>query len=187
VYVANIISKEVSVLRVNNRSGVIEEIVTLDVEWGPVALTVDPDRARVYVANYNSDKLSIIDTIAIARNNFSGAVSAINDVGTSVVGVIADPSMERLYLLKEEEGEIMLIRPSSESLEPESLAVTPIIGTMPAGNSPRSFILDPEERKIYVVDRGSDRVTVIDKTTRRREKVVPVGKKPYGIAFFPEF
>jgi YVTN family beta-propeller protein len=187
VYVANIISKEVSVLRVNNRSGVIEEIVTLDVEWGPVALTVDPHRARVYVANYNSDKLSVIDIIAIARNNFSGAVSAINDVGTSVVGVIADPSMERLYLLKEEEGEIMLIRPSSESLEPESLAVTPIIGTMPAGNSPRSFILDPEERKIYVVDRGSDRVTVIDKTTRRREKVVPVGKKPYGIAFFPEF
>lgn len=186
VYVANIISKEVSVLRVNNRSGTVEETVTLDVEWGPVALSVDPHRARVYVANYNSDKLSIIDTIAIARNNFSGAVSAINDVGTSVVGVIADPSLERLYLLKEEEGEIMLIRPSSELLGPDSLATTPIMGTVSVGNSPRSFILDPEERKIYVANRGSDNVTVIDKTTRRREKVVPVGKKPYGIAVFPE-
>jgi YVTN family beta-propeller protein len=186
VYVANFLSKDVSVLRVNNRSGKIEEAFTLDVEWGPVALTVDPDRARVYVANYNSDKLSVIDLVGIARNDFSGAVSAINDTGTSVVGVIADPSLERLYLLKEVEGEIMLIRPSSELTEPGRLATTPIMGTVPVGNSPRSFMLDPEERKIYVVDRGSDSVTVIDKTTRRREKVVPVGKKPYGIAMFPE-
>ncbi|MGD2081235.1 MAG: YncE family protein [Nitrospirota bacterium] len=187
VYVANNLSKDVSVLRVDNSTGLIDDIFTVDVEWGPVALTVDPHRAKVFVANYNSDKLSVIDMVEIARNNFSGAVSAINDVGTAVVGVIADPSLERLYLLKEREGEILLIRPSSESIQQERLAVTPIMGTVPAGDSPRWFLLDPEERKIYVVDRGSDSVKVIDKSTRRREKVVPVGKKPYGIAVFPEF
>jgi YVTN family beta-propeller protein len=187
VYVANILSRDVSVLRVDNRSGRVEEVSTVEVEWGPVALTVDPARAKVYVANYDSDKLSVIDMIEIARNNFSGAVSAINDVGNSVIGVIADPSLERLYLLKEKEGEIMIIRPPSESLAPERLAVTPIMGTMPAGDSPRWFILDPEERKIYVADRDSDSVMVIDKATRRREKVLPVGRGPYGIAIFPEF
>jgi YVTN family beta-propeller protein len=187
VYVANNLSRDVSVLRVNNRSGTIEETFTVDVEWGPIDLTVDPDRAKVYVANYSSDKLSVIDIVDIAKSNFSGAVSAINDVGTSVIGVIADPSLDRLYLLKKREGEIMLVRPSSESFVQERLAVTPIMGTMPTGDSPRSFLLDPEERKIYVTDRGSDAVTVIEKSTRRRVKVIPVGKKPYGIAVFPEF
>lgn len=60
-----------------------------------------------------------------------------------------------------------------------------MLGTILVGSSPRSLILDPEGRKIYVVNRGSDSVSVIDKTTRREEQVIPVGKKPYGIAMFP--
>jgi YVTN family beta-propeller protein len=44
--------------------------------------------------------------------------------------------------------------------------------------------MDPEGRKIYVVNRGSDTVSEIDKTSRREERTFPVGKKPYGIAMF---
>jgi len=49
----------------------------------------------------------------------------------------------------------------------------------------RGIVYCPEGRKLYVVNRGSDSVSVVDKTTSREEKVIPVGKKPYGIAMFP--
>jgi YVTN family beta-propeller protein len=45
--------------------------------------------------------------------------------------------------------------------------------------------MDPEGRKLYVVNRGSDNVSVVDKTTRAEVQVMPVGKKPYGVAMFP--
>jgi len=63
--------------------------------------------------------------------------------------------------------------------------ITPIVGRVPVGSLPRSLMLDPEARKLYVVNRGSDSVSVIDKTTRKEEKVIPVGRKPYGIAMIP--
>jgi YVTN family beta-propeller protein len=56
---------------------------------------------------------------------------------------------------------------------------------MPVGTTPRSLMLDPEARKLYIVNRGSHNVSVIDKTSRKEEKVIPVGKKPYGIAMIP--
>jgi YVTN family beta-propeller protein len=185
VYVANMDSRNVSVLKVDKRTGKVEDVMTVAVDWGPIGLSVDTERARVYVANYNSDKLSVIDIVKLAKNNVAGSVSTISNIGTSVVGVIADSSPDRLYILKEE-GDIMLISPSAELLGPEGLALTPIIGSVYAGRAPRSFLMDPERSRLYVVDRGSDSVSVIDKTTRKLGKVIPVGRRPYGIAMFPE-
>jgi YVTN family beta-propeller protein len=105
-------------------------------------------------------------------------------VGTSVIGVVADPSLDRVYLLKDMPPEIMIIRPFTEVLSPFQTAITPIMGTIPVGASPRAFKLDPESRKLYVVNRGSNNVSVIDKITKREEQVIPVGKRPYGIAIF---
>lgn len=184
VYVANKNSKEVTVLRFDiSRSRVID-IMNINVEWNPIALNVDFQRGKVYVANYGFDNLSVINIIELIKGNTTGAVSAISRVGRSNTGVVADPSLERMYLLKESPGEVMIIRPSLEDQSPIK-TITPIIGTVPVGNSPRSLMLDPEARKLYVVNRGSNNVTVIDKTTRKEEKVIPVGKKPYGITMIP--
>jgi len=79
---------------------------------------------------------------------------------------------------------VMIIRPMLEDQSPIK-TITPIVGIMPVGTAPRSLMLDPEARKLYIVNRGSHNVSVIDKTTRKEEKVIPVGKKPYGIAIIP--
>ncbi len=185
VYVVNKNSKNVSVLKMNTRNGRLEDSSNISVEWSPIALTVDYQRGKVYVANYNFDNLSVIDILQIIRGNKAGAVSAISNIGTSVIGVIADPDFDRIYLLKDITSEIMIIRPFSEAFSTMRTTMAPIIGTIVVGNSPRALILDPEGRKIYVVNRGSETVSVIDKTTAREEQVIPVGKKPYGIAMFP--
>ncbi len=157
----------------------------MEVEWSPVALSVDYQRGNVYVANYGSDKLSVIDILQIVRGNETGAVRTIDNVGTFVIGAIADPTLDRIYLLKEVSGEIQIIRPSFDSLSTLKTVIPPTVGIITVGDSPRSLILDPEIRKIYVVNRVSNNVSVIDRTTRREERVIPVGNNPYGITMFP--
>ncbi len=186
VYVVNQNSNDVSVLKIDKLTNRNVEIIHLAVEWNPMALTVDYQRGKVYVANYNSDKLSVIDIPEIIKGNEDEAVSTINNVGRFIIGVIADPSFDRIYLLKEIPGEIMIIKPFSERFETLKTIMPPIMGTIAVGNSPRSFVLDPENRKLYVVNRGSNSISVVDKTVKKEEKIVPVGNKPYGIAMFPE-
>jgi YVTN family beta-propeller protein len=187
IYVANKNSRDVSVIKMDRISNRPDEVINLKVEWNPVAISVDYQRGKVYVANYSSDNISVIDILQIIRGNINGAVSTITNTGTSVTGVVADPDLDRLYLLKELTGEIMIVRLFAEAFTPlrTAMAMAPIIDTIPVGKSPRSLILDPEGRKIYVVNRGSNTVSVVDKTTKRQEKVIPVGKRPYGIAMFP--
>jgi YVTN family beta-propeller protein len=184
VYVANKNSKEVTILKFDISRSRIVDIMNINVEWNPIALNVDFQRGKVYVANYGFDNLSVINILEIIKGNMTGAVSAISRVGRSNTGVVADPSLERIYLLKESPGEVMIIRPSLEDQSPIK-TITPVIGTVPVGNSPRSLMLDPEARKLYVVNRESNNVSVIDKTTRKEEKVIPVGRKPYGITMIP--
>ena len=185
VYVANKNSRDVSVLTIEAKSGRPAEVITLNVQWSPIALTVDYPRGKVYVANYAYDNLSLIDIIQVIGGNKSGAVSEMSNVGASLTGVISDPDFDRLYLLQESSGEILMVRPFSEASGALKTSLSPVIGTISVGSQPRSFLIDPEGRKIYVVNRGSDSVSVVDKTTKREEKVIPVGRKPYGIAMFP--
>ena len=87
--------------------------------------------------------------------------------------------------MKEVPGEIMIIRPPSADFGALRQTMVPAVGTVTVGNSPRALISDPEGRKLYVVNRGSETISVIDKTTKREEQVIPVGKRPYGLAMFP--
>jgi YVTN family beta-propeller protein len=182
VYVANRKSNTVSVLRIDKLTGSSEDVINLDVEWGPSALAVDYKRGKVYVSNYDSDKLSVIDIIEIIKGNEAGAVSTINNIGSFITDVIADQTFERLYLLKEVPGEVMIVRPYEEDHEHLRTVMPPVMGIVPVGDSPAAFILDPESRKLYVVNRGSDTVSVIDRTTKKEERTIPVGRRPFGIA-----
>lgn len=185
VYVANHDSNNVSVLRIDTVAKTSIEVITLSVEWRPIAIYVDYPRGKVYIANYGSDNLSVIDIMQTVKGNSAGAVSSIDNVGFSIVSVIADPVFDRIYLLKERPAEIMIIRPFTGGFDSLRSIMPPVMGTIAVGTSPRSFILGPEGRKLYVVNTGSDNISVIDKTTKREEQVIPTGRKPYGIAVFP--
>lgn len=184
VYVANKHSKDVSVIRMDGERNTADRVFSVPVQWSPIALEVDYPRGRVYVANFDYDDLSVVHILQIVRENMPGAVTSITNVGNSVTGIAADPEFDRLYLVKESTGEIIVIRPFSEAMGPRAV-MSPMVGAVRVGNSPRSVMPDPEGRKLYVVNRESNTVSVVDKTTLREEKVIPVGRKPYGIAMFP--
>ncbi|MBA3060256.1 MAG: hypothetical protein FP832_01150 [Nitrospirae bacterium] len=182
VYVVNKNSKDISIVRIDASTGRSVDVVNVGVEWTPVALGMDFQRGKVYVANYDSDKLSVIDILKFVKGNKADIVSAINNVGNATIGVIADPFFNRAYLLKELTDEIIVIKPFSEGSENLRATITPIIDIIAVGNAPRALVLDPEARKLYVVNRGAGNISVVDKTTGKVEKVIPAGKKPYGIA-----
>jgi YVTN family beta-propeller protein len=181
VYVANKNSNTVSVLRMNTRDNRFEGATTFDVQWSPIAIEVDYQKGKVFVANYTSDKLSVLDIPEIIKGNISGAVSLISNVGTSITDVLSDPEFDRLYLLKETSGEILFLRVFTEGLRNVEAILPPIVGTVRVGNNPRSFILDPETRMLYIVNRGDNTISVVNKTTKRQEQVIPVGRRPYDI------
>lgn len=182
VYVVNKNSKDISIVRIDVSTGRSVDVVNVGVEWTPVALGMDFQRGKVYVANYDSDKLSVIDIVKFVKDSKADIISAINNVGNATIGVIADPSFNRVYLLKELTSEIIVIKPLSEGSENLRAAITPLIDIIAVGNAPRTLALDPEARKLYVVNRGAGNISVVDKTTGKVEKVIPAGKKPYGIA-----
>lgn len=184
VYVANRNSKNVSVIKMDLNTGRPYEIIDINVQWNPISLAVDYQKAKVYVANNAYDNLTIIDILQLIKGNKTSTVYDLTGVGTSLVGIIADPEFDRLYLLREYPGEILVIRPYSETFG-VGIALSPVINTIAVGISPRTFIMDPEGRNIYVVNRGSDNVSVINKTTMKEERIIPVGKKPYGVTMFP--
>jgi YVTN family beta-propeller protein len=182
VYVANKNSNNVSILRMNAQNNTFEGETTIDVQWSPVAIEVDYQRGKIFVANYTSDKLSVLDIPEIVKGNFSGAVSFISNVGTSIIDVLSDPLFDRIYLLKENTGEILFIRLFTEGLRTVETVLPPIMGTIRVGNYPRSLILDPEARMLYIVNRGDNTISVVNKTTKRQEHLIPVGRRPYDIA-----
>lgn len=186
VYVANRHSNNVSVLKMDTVSGRVDKVMLLAVKWEPVALEVDYQKGKVYVANYGHEDLSVIDILQLARGNSAGAVSAVNNVGPGVVDVIADPVLDRLYLLREYPGEVITLRLPADPFRGVRSLMPSVIGTVSVGEAPRSFLLDEEDGKLYVVNRGSDTVSVINKTTGKEERIIPVGKRPYGIAMFPQ-
>lgn len=198
VYVANINSNSISVLKMDILSNKCEEVIELQVEWNPIGIAVDYPRGKVYVANYGSNNLSVIDisqVIGLFRmigenkritgEDKARAVSTITQVGITGIGIATDPIFDRVYLLRKNPNEVVFIKPPSKISGAMKSAMSPIIGRVEVGESPRSLCLDPEARKIYVVNMGSNDVSVIDKTKRKIEQVIPVGERPYGILVFP--
>ncbi len=184
VYVANKNSRSVSVIVMDRFTHRPVDVINLIVEWSPVEISVDYSRAKVYVSNYESDKLSVIDIIQLIKGNRAGAVSNIAGIGRTAVGVINDLSFDSLYILREFPGEILILKPSFEDSAVKTFMPS-IIGKINLKGSPRAFVMDPEGRKIYVVNRADSSLTVIDKYSNKEEKSIPLSKKPSAIAMFP--
>ena len=185
VYVANRLSNSVSILKIDTTSGRAVDISTVDVDWSPRALYLDYQRGRLYVANYGSDRLSVINIFEVIKGNLGGAVTTINNVGYSVVDLVSDPSLNRLYLLRQRPAELVVIRPVTGA-GTESI-FSPVLSTIPLGGEPTDIELDIEENRLLIVNTLLDKVTVIDKTMNRRVMDIPVGNRPYRIAVLPPF
>lgn len=125
---------------------------------------------RAYVANYNSNSVSVIDTSA-------NTVLATVAVGASPYGVTVNPSGTRVYVTNNNGATLSVIDTGTNT----------VVSTIPVGIWPHSAIVNPAGTRIYVTnyDGSINNVKVIDASTNTVVSTVTVGSHPSGISVNP--
>ncbi|MCE5213898.1 MAG: DUF11 domain-containing protein [Methanobacterium sp.] len=123
---------------------------------------------RVYVANYGSDSVSVI-------NNTNNTVIATIPVGDGPFGVAVSPDGTRAYVANYFSGTVSVIDTTTNT----------VIATITVGFNPRGVAVSPDGTKAYVANYGSGTVSVIDTTTNTVTTTIPTGY-PYGVAVSPD-
>ncbi|MGV0794190.1 beta-propeller fold lactonase family protein [Mycolicibacterium sp. XJ1819] len=132
-----------------------------------VALT--PDGKYLYVANFDVTHVSVIDTE-------TNAIIATIDVGNGANAIGVGNGGERVYVATgTEEGHVVVI--NTEVNEP--------VTAIPVGELP-SAIAANNHGPVYVTNRDSQTISMIDPVTNWVERTVEPGFTPIGAALSPD-
>jgi uncharacterized repeat protein (TIGR01451 family) len=124
-------------------------VATIGVGDTPHGIAIDNSRNRVYVANYDSDSLSVIDT------NTNMVVQTITGV-TSANGVAYDPTHSLIWVTNYDSDQVTAI-------DADSLTPLPRVAVR---GGPWGVAYDPVHDYVYVVNNLDNSVSVIDAMTR---------------------
>lgn len=129
-------------------------VATLPVGTAPYSLVVSPDGSHVYVANINSNDLSVID---VATNHVEATRLL---AGPHPNDVKITPDGQYLYVANglKPAGTISVVRASNGAL------IQTISGL---GDFPTSLAISPNAKFIYVTNSGSGTVSVINTATNQ--------------------
>jgi YVTN family beta-propeller protein len=193
----------------------IDETVGAPIGVGsnPGGIAITPDGERAYVANFESESVSVIDTV-------SGAVVTTITVGLHPRGVAITPDGTRAYVANEGSNSVSVIDTASNEtvglpitvgVEPLGVAITPdgtrayvanwspgsvsVIDTasnetvglpIAVGSNPVAVAITPDGKRVYVANRGSDSVSAIDTASGAVATPITVGDAPMGVAVTPD-
>ncbi len=204
LYATNPDSDNVSVI--DTASDVV--IQRIEVGRHPTGIAFDPDRNKVYVANWASHSVSIVDadtyavedTVIVGLNPSAVAIHEdrlyVANSGSNNISVIDLPSYvvietipvghrplwvqsglsRRIYVANGDNNEVAFIYASMGE----------VTRHISVGDLPSQMGVDPVRRKLYVVNRLSEDLSVIDLARNKVKTVIQVGTKPYGIALIEE-
>jgi YVTN family beta-propeller protein len=149
------------------------QTITATVAAGSVPnwMAVNPVTNKIYVANQNSNDVTIID----GANNTSLSVPA----GTTPVSVAVNPLTNKVYVANEG------VSPNAGSVTIIDGATATVTGTIPAGRGSFSVAVNPVTNKVYVANQVSNDVTVIDAANNNQTSTVTAGQAPYSVAVNP--
>ncbi|MDA4123232.1 MAG: PQQ-binding-like beta-propeller repeat protein [Thaumarchaeota archaeon] len=131
----------------------------------PFGVTHDTANDLIYVANYGSGSVSVISDARLA-------VLTTIDVGSEPMGIAYDSANGYLYVTNS----------GSDTVSVISGLTNQVVGTVSVGSSPQGAAYDPKNGRVYVTNTGSNSVSTIN-GTQITGSPIPVGSKPYGIAF----
>jgi YVTN family beta-propeller protein len=160
VLVANSGANTVSVID----TGSNRVLTTIPVEFQPISVAIEPTGARAFVSHLRSPRMSTISlsSLRIETRVNTGPAAA----------VLSDGTNRRVFVGLLNQNRVGLF---DATIDAE-------LATAPVGQEPNRIALDVDRGKIYVVNRGSDNVSVLDRNTLRPRTEIPAGKRPYGIA-----
>lgn len=148
-------------------------VATIGVGDGPFAVAANPLTHRVYVANYNTNTMSVINSATdswVTDINISGG----SPYPPYPVAVAINPNTNKIYVLNFWNGMLVVVNGQTNAVE-TSISVGASHGSL------RALAVNPETNKIYVTNLGSS-VYAIDGSTNSVEATITVGEYPRSIA-----
>ncbi|MHB8360704.1 MAG: YncE family protein, partial [Thermoplasmataceae archaeon] len=122
--------------------------------------------ANMYVSNYNSNNISVI-------NSTTNLIETSIIVGSKPVGISYDPQNENMYVTNVCSNNISVINSTTNLIE-----TSIIVGSKPVGIS-----YDPQNANMYVTNACSNNVSVINSTTNNVVTSIKVGRVPIRISY----
>jgi YVTN family beta-propeller protein len=144
--------------------------VVIPVGDSPSFVAVSPDEDYIYVTNYLSNTVSVIDTSTrtVIRNPIT--------FGYGPFGVAVTPDGGHLYVANLGSDMVSVI----------DTATNAVVATVQVGNSPAGVAVNPAGTRAYVTNVDSNTVSVIDTTPNIVIATVQnVGHFPWGVAVNP--
>lgn len=143
-----------------------------------------------YVANEGSDRLTILNT---ATNTVSSTVHLCQTINCVPTDVAVRPHAGLAYVTmigqsqrQDLPGTVLVV----DVMHPAQLSSCPDCGaikaTIDVGRSPMSVAATPDGSLVYVANRYSDTLSVIDPMANTVVKTIEVGYTPVGIAVAPD-
>ena len=139
-------------------------VAKIGVGTSPQAIAVNPVTNRIYVANEDSDNVSVID-------GATATVMATITVGDQPAGVGVNTTTNRIFVSNQTGGTVSVIDGAANT----------VITTIPVSPSPGHIDVNNLTNTVYVGSAGST-LTVINGVTNTVSTTVTVGMEPfYGI------
>jgi len=135
---------------------------TVSTGLGPVAIAVNPVTNRIYVANADSNNVTVID----GTDNSATTVAA----GSFPSDIAVNTATNRIYVTNAGSNDVTVINGSNNSTV-----------TVAAGANPLAVAANPVTNRIYVANFGSNDVTVID-GTNNSTTTLAAGIEPHRVA-----
>jgi YVTN family beta-propeller protein len=127
----------------------------------------------IYVADYESDEVSVIDSTTGAQ-----VVPPISTgAGSGPYTLAISPDGRSVYTADYESDTVTVI-----DTQTKSVSGAPI----PVGEQPLGIAISPDGRRAVVANSLGDSATIIDLQARQPVATVPVGNEPQGVAITPD-
>jgi YVTN family beta-propeller protein len=158
------------------KSGVTKKddrvLALLDVGRTPVSLTLKPDGGEMFVCNFGSDSISIIET-------YTDEVGSSLEIGQHPSHGTVTVDNSRLYVSNF----------GSNSIAVYDIDIGRRLASLTVGSHPDALALTPDQNYLLVLDTESGDVTVIQKRKARKLEpseyslmtLIPVGMQPNAI------
>jgi len=136
----------------------------------PAAVAYDPANQYVYVANFGSDNVTVINS---ATDTIVQSIA----VGSYPYGVAYDPSNQYMYVTNGGSDNVTVINSATDT----------IVQSVTVGSGPQGVAYDPSNQYMYVTNSGSNSVSVINSATDTvvQNININIGFEPDGVAYDP--
>lgn len=145
-------------------------VATVTVGSKPRALLWDSLHDKVFVANYNSASVSVIDG---ASNQVTGNIS----VGANPYDLCLNTINGRIYVSNYGAGTVSVI----------DGATNQVLTTVSAGSFPQALCFNSTNNRVYVANYRNAQITVIDGTTNGIVTTIPVDSSPIALVYNPVY